>query len=795
MTYYTATYSPDDNKLRLYATTRLDAETYAQAKAHGFRWAPKQELFVAPMWTPQREDFLLTLVDEIEDEDKSLVERQEERAERFEEYSERRAADADSAHRAVSAICDNIPFGQPILIGHHSEKRARRDAEKIENGMARAVKMWDTSKYWESRAAGALHHAKYKELPTVRARRIKGIEADKRGRERDKAHAEKCITMWNIPELDMKKALTIANFYDHISGSFPLKKYPRELPATQYEGSMSFWSALNEGVISPEQARDMAIPAHKRTIAWSDRWIAHFDNRLTYEKAMLAEQGALELIAPKARPKQPPLLNYRAPEGMDIENQWRKGEFIHYSQKEMTKAEYSALYDDYKGTRTIDGHRVRIAITSGQNYSRNWNVVFLTDSKEHARPVESVETAPGVAMIETGNGDTMSEKEWEEYCETVIKSKEKAPEPVQALDAVQPESQLLQFEPGKTYYTRSTCDHNCIYSVTIASRTAKTVTTDKGKKYRPGISRDGKAEILYPHGRYSMAACISAGSDWDTDSARAQRKEEKEKEDELKKSREEMRLNHPEPTKLRPIPPMLASLSMLRPAPIEPPAPPRIMLSRSPSHNATPLYLPEPEPQGKTVNGVWYGAKCDRGLSTTDIAKRIRADLKEEATKNKLFTGSRFSVRKDHHNSLRIEVLDMGFNPKNPVHIKEDLDGKYRSSEPPYTPAGKAFFARIESIVSAYNFDGSDMQSGYFHVNFYSYVYLNHDLSEGFYNAIIGDIENATSTYNQELYESWPCCAQCGEKTEHLHSIGDLTCLCFTCCFPEEEKDDAINAP
>ena len=56
MTSYTATYSPDDNKIRLYASTRLDAETYARIKAAGFAWAPKQDLFVAPMWTPARED-------------------------------------------------------------------------------------------------------------------------------------------------------------------------------------------------------------------------------------------------------------------------------------------------------------------------------------------------------------------------------------------------------------------------------------------------------------------------------------------------------------------------------------------------------------------------------------------------------------------------------------------------------------------------------------------------------------------------------------------------------------------
>nr|WP_130953837.1 DUF3560 domain-containing protein [Klebsiella pneumoniae] len=31
------------------------------------------------------------------------------------------------------------PLGQPILVGHHSERRARRHAQKIENGMKRAV--------------------------------------------------------------------------------------------------------------------------------------------------------------------------------------------------------------------------------------------------------------------------------------------------------------------------------------------------------------------------------------------------------------------------------------------------------------------------------------------------------------------------------------------------------------------------------------------------------------------------------------------------------------------------------
>ena len=64
---YRATYSPDDNKLRLYADSRLDEETYLRVKNAGFKYAPRQGLFVAPMWTPSREDLLLELAGEIGD--------------------------------------------------------------------------------------------------------------------------------------------------------------------------------------------------------------------------------------------------------------------------------------------------------------------------------------------------------------------------------------------------------------------------------------------------------------------------------------------------------------------------------------------------------------------------------------------------------------------------------------------------------------------------------------------------------------------------------------------------------
>lgn len=306
--HYRATYSPDDNKLRLYAGGRLDAETYARVKAAGFSWAPKQELFVAPMWTPERADLLVALAGEIEDEDKTLVERAEERAERFGEYSESRAEDAEQARAQVARIADNIPLGQPILVGHHSERHARKDAERIENGMRRTVKMWEQAQYWKQRAAGAVGAAKYKELPAVRARRIKTIEADKRKRERAIGEARECLARWEkvaaLPESEqMAAALLLAG--DHTAGRLRLAKKEGDRPdwdqrCDAYAGlSNSYPSLYAQRTV--EEVVSAARSAYPRLIAHSQRWVEHYENRLAYEKAMMESAGGIE--ADKNKPE------------------------------------------------------------------------------------------------------------------------------------------------------------------------------------------------------------------------------------------------------------------------------------------------------------------------------------------------------------------------------------------------------------------------------------------------------------------------------------------------------------
>lgn len=67
----------------------------------------------------------------------------------------------------------------------------------------------------------------------------------------------------------------------------------------------------------------------------------------------------------------------------------------------------------------------------------------------------------------------------------------------------------MKFQPGKTYQTRSICDSNCIISVTVAKRTAKTITTGEGKTLRIGVFEG--AEFVKPWGSYSMAPIVRAG--------------------------------------------------------------------------------------------------------------------------------------------------------------------------------------------------------------------------------------------------------------------------------------------
>ncbi len=59
--------------------------------------------------------------------------------------------EADSSYNASKRITDGIPLGQPILVGHHSEHRHRRDIQRSDSNMRKSIEARDKADYYASK--------------------------------------------------------------------------------------------------------------------------------------------------------------------------------------------------------------------------------------------------------------------------------------------------------------------------------------------------------------------------------------------------------------------------------------------------------------------------------------------------------------------------------------------------------------------------------------------------------------------------------------------------------------------
>ena len=150
--------------------------------------------------------------------------------------------------------------------------------------MRKAVKMWATSQYWRDRAAGAIRHAKYKELPSVRARRIKGLEADQRKHTRELDRCKAGLAIWSKVSATPEAVLKLAG-----------------MDSGAHQIYMDLHYGKDGEKPTPEHAIERATRSYNGGIAWNERWLAHISNRLEYERAMLAESGGI--VADRNRPE------------------------------------------------------------------------------------------------------------------------------------------------------------------------------------------------------------------------------------------------------------------------------------------------------------------------------------------------------------------------------------------------------------------------------------------------------------------------------------------------------------
>ncbi len=75
------------------------------------------------------------------------------RRDRLERASERAAGEAQARFKAADQISERFYGGQPILVGHHSEKRARRDQERMQNAMRAGIEAKERAGELAARAA------------------------------------------------------------------------------------------------------------------------------------------------------------------------------------------------------------------------------------------------------------------------------------------------------------------------------------------------------------------------------------------------------------------------------------------------------------------------------------------------------------------------------------------------------------------------------------------------------------------------------------------------------------------
>ncbi|MDT0459141.1 DUF3560 domain-containing protein [Streptomyces sp. DSM 41527] len=183
----------------------LGLREYGRTQRQRFRWSRNLDCWYLPhsrdhaTYTPSLErlaqrlrdaGFEVTLTIDNADRrsfseaEKGREEKADSRAERFGGYADNAARNSEAAWRSSHEISERFAFGQPILIGHHSEGRARRDHERMDNAMRKSISERDRARHWADREAAAANYERFRKDPGRTLRRLDKLRADLRAVEK-----------------------------------------------------------------------------------------------------------------------------------------------------------------------------------------------------------------------------------------------------------------------------------------------------------------------------------------------------------------------------------------------------------------------------------------------------------------------------------------------------------------------------------------------------------------------------------------------------------------------------------
>lgn len=186
----------------VYGTCKGDGvyELIGPRTAARFRWFPSMKM----IGIPQSRDHLakrghiaeaakalraagFEVIVEIDDVPRDVAEAKADRAGRLDDRhdrlttrAERSAGEATARFNRADQISQRFAGGQPILVGHHSERGARADQKRIDQNMHAGCVAADKADYAAAAASAVGKADAYRELPPVIIRRIDRLEAELR---------------------------------------------------------------------------------------------------------------------------------------------------------------------------------------------------------------------------------------------------------------------------------------------------------------------------------------------------------------------------------------------------------------------------------------------------------------------------------------------------------------------------------------------------------------------------------------------------------------------------------------
>lgn len=188
-----------------------------------------------------------------------------------------------------------------------------------------------------------------------------------------------------------------------------------------------------------------------------------------------------------------------------------------------------------------------------------------------------------------------------------------------------------------------------------------------------------------------------------------------------------------------------------------------------------------------------YGEKYDRELRGAQISAAIRRDIKEAVSAGEL-PDAKYSVKLQTFSggkSISIRVSDLPFPLFDRRFLQHELETKghvFYGGER-YSVERRELLEKLERIGNAYNFDRSDIQTDYFHVNYYLHVAIDSSYEaaqrRAEMQAVLDEIATKRATREEELENTDPVWLSMSRRqASSVPSFG----------LPRQRNDDAESA-